>query len=70
MASTSASKVSRLTENPMINMTKPAPSNDSGTATAGMMTLRTLPKNRKITTMTITIASISVARTSEIASSM
>ena len=39
---------------------------DSGMVTTGIITERTEPRNRKITTMTMATASISVLRTSSI----
>ncbi len=51
-------------------MTNAAPMMDSGTAMTGMITLRSEPRNRKITTMTIRMASTRVFTTSVIDSSM
>ena len=47
-----------------------APISDRGIATIGIATERAEPRNRKITTMTISAASVSVLMTSVIASSM
>ena len=44
----------------------PPPMIDSGIVTTGISTDRSEPRNRKITTMTIATASISVLRTSSI----
>ena len=44
-----------------------APTSDNGTATAGISALRTEPKNRKITTITMSTASTRVVCTSPIA---
>jgi hypothetical protein len=64
IASTSASRVSRLMEYPNASMMKKAPTSDSGMATTGTSTARGLPRNRKITTVTITSASMRVLITS------
>ena len=66
IASTSASNVSRLIENPSISMMPKVPTSDSGMATMGIKTERGEPKNAKITTMTMTSASTSVVATSRI----
>ena len=68
MASTIASRVSRLMVKPISSIRNSAPTSDSGTVTAGMTTLRSEPRNRKITTITITTASMIVLTTSLIAS--
>jgi hypothetical protein len=47
-------------------MTMPAPTNDSGIVTTGISTARKLPRNRKITTTTISTASPKVILTSSI----
>ena len=64
IASTSASSVSRLIEYPSTSMMKNAPTSDSGIAMSGMATARRLPRNRKITTLTMMSAWISVFSTS------
>ena len=64
IARTSASSVSRLTEYPRTSITKNVPTSDSGIAITGMATARTLPRNRKITAVTITNDSPSVLITS------
>ena len=46
MASTIASSVSRLMVNPISSIRNSAPTSDSGTAMAGMTTLRSEPRNR------------------------
>ncbi len=45
-------------------MTKNEPTSDSGIAINGMATARRLPRNRKMTTLTISSDSISVLTTS------
>ena len=45
-------------------MTKKAPISDSGIAITGTTTARKLPRNRKMTTVTISSASTSVLMTS------
>ena len=67
IASTMASSVSRLMVKPIASMRKQAPTSDSGIATIGMMTERTEPRKRKMTTTTMTSASTSVLMTSSIA---
>ena len=47
-------------------MTKNVPISDRGIAITGMITARTLPRNRKITTVTISSASTRVFTTSRI----
>ena len=64
IASTIASSVNRLIEKPQASIRAAVPISDSGMVTTGMMTARNVPRNRKITTMTITTASISVCFTS------
>ena len=46
MASTIASRVSRLMVKPIASMRKHAPTRESGMATIGMITERTVPRNR------------------------
>ena len=70
IASTMARSVSRLIVKPIASMRKQAPTSESGMATIGMMTERTEPRKRKMTTITITSASTSVCMTSLIASWM
>ena len=66
IASTIASKVSRLMEKPNASISAAVPISDSGMVTTGMMTARKVPRNRKITAITITTASTSVSLTSSI----
>ncbi|OIQ68818.1 hypothetical protein GALL_495850 [mine drainage metagenome] len=66
IARTIASKVSKLIEYPSICMMKNVPISDSGIATTGTKMALKLPRNRKITTVTITSASTSVLTTSVI----
>ena len=61
IASTIASKVSRLMEKPNASISAAVPISDSGMVTTGMMTARKVPRNRKITAITITTASTSVS---------
>ena len=68
IASTIASRVSRLTVKPISSIKNSAPTSDSGTAMVGISTLRTDPRNRKITTITMISASMIVRTTSLIAS--
>src|SRR5580698_2629346 len=56
--------VSELMENPKMLMNANVPMRDTGIVTAGMMVARQSRRNRKITTMTMTIASSSVVTTS------
>ena len=67
IARTIASKVSRFMVKPIEYIKNSAPTNDSGTVTAGIRELRTEPKKRKITTTTITTASTNVVCTSSMA---
>ena len=67
---TIASSVSRFSENPNSCIKKTAPTNETGIATTGTITVRSEPRKRKITTMTMKIVSISVWRTSWMALSM
>ena len=67
MAKTIANSVSRLIEKPIEYIKNRAPTNDSGTVTAGIIELRSEPRNKKMTRITIMTASISVACTSLIA---
>ena len=55
---------------PISSIRNSAPISDSGTVTAGMITLRSEPRNRKITTITMITASTIVVMTSSIASWM
>ncbi len=64
MASTRASRVSRFTEKPSASMIANVPMSDSGIATIGMTTERGEPRNMKMTSITITSASMSVVATS------
>ncbi len=66
MASTNANSVNRLIEYPKASITKNVPTSDSGMAMTGMMTARRLPRNRKITTVTMRSDSPNVFRTSTI----
>ena len=68
IASTIASRVSRLMVKPISNIRNNAPISDSGMVTAGISTLRSEPRNRKITTITMISASTIVLMTSLIAS--
>ena len=65
---TIASSVSRLIVKPATFMRNTAPISEIGIATTGMMSPRTDPMNRKITTTTISSVSVSVLSTSLIAS--
>ena len=65
-----ASSVSRFTVKPAIDIRKTAPTSDTGIATIGISTDRNDPRNRKITTMTMSSVSVSVRITSPIASLM
>ncbi len=66
--STMASSVSRLIVNPAISIRKTAPISEIGIATTGISTDRNDPRNRKMTTITISNVSVSVLSTSLIAS--
>ena len=66
--STMASNVSRFSVNPNICIRKMPPISDTGIAITGTSTERTEPRNRKITTTTISSVSASVPVTSWIAS--
>ena len=68
IASTIASRVSRLMVKPISSIRNSEPTSDSGTVTAGISTLRSEPRNRKITTITMTTASTMVLTTSSMAS--
>ena len=61
MANTNASNVSRLIDRPANHMTAQVANRQIGTVMAGMMVARTEPKNRKMTRMTSSAASISVS---------
>ena len=63
-ASTMASSVSRFTVKPNTCMRKTAPMSETGIATSGTSTVRSEPRNRKMTTMTISTVSVSVWTTS------
>src|SRR5664279_642985 len=60
--------VKELIENPKSLMKANVPMSETGIVTAGMMVARQSSKNRKITMMTMTIASARVVRTSRIES--
>ncbi len=62
-----ARSVSRFSVKPNTCMRNTAPMSDTGIATTGTSTVRKLPRNRKITTMTMRIVSSSVCTTSSIA---
>ena len=64
IASTSASKVSKLMEKPSASMIASVPTNESGMATTGISTERGEPKNAKMTHITMNKASINVTATS------
>ena len=68
--STMASSVSRLMVKPAASIRKTAPMSEIGMATTGMSTERTEPRNRKMTTTTMSSVSASVFSTSSIASWM
>ena len=64
MARTNANSVNRLIEYPNASITKKVPISDSGMAMTGMMTARRLPRNRKMTMVTMRSDSASVFTTS------
>ncbi|MGY4235287.1 hypothetical protein ACVIIW_004234 [Bradyrhizobium sp. USDA 4449] len=66
IASTIASKVSRLKLKPNASIRVQTPIIDSGIVTTGIMTDRSEARNRKITTITMMTASPSVFSTSSI----
>lgn len=66
IASTIASSVRRLIEKPIASIAVQTPISDNGIVTTGMMTERNEARNRKITTITMPTASISVFSTSSI----
>ncbi len=68
MASTSASRVTVLAENPTASRTAKVPIRLTGTATVGMMVARSLPRNRNTTITTRTNASARVFSTSRMVS--
>ena len=68
--STIASSVSRLTVKPATSIRKTAPTSEIGMATTGMISARTEPRKKKMTTMTIRSVSVSVESTSLMASWM
>ena len=67
---TMASRVSRLSENPIARTRNSTPISDSGMVTSGMMTTRREPRKRKITSTTMSAASTRVVATSRSAASM
>ncbi len=67
---TIASSVSRFSVKPNTCIRKIAPISDTGMATTGTITVRSDPRNRKITTITMQMVSTSVPRTSWMALSM
>ena len=64
IASTSASRVSRLIEKPNASIIVKVPTSDSGMATVGISTERSEPRNTNTTRVTMTSASTSVRTTS------
>ena len=68
--STMASRVNRLMVKPNTSIKKTAPISEIGMATTGMSTERIEPRNRKMTTTTISRVSVSVLSTSLMASWM
>ena len=64
------SSVSRFSVKPKACIRNTAPMSEMGMATTGISTERTEPRNRKMTTMTMSRVSASVLSTSWIASSM
>ena len=64
--STIASSVNRFTVKPAASIRKTAPTSEIGIATIGISTDRNEPRNRKMTTMTISAASTMVVITSSI----
>ena len=68
--STIASRVKRFIVNPSSCIRNTPPISDTGIAMTGTITVRSEPRNRKITITTITIVCSSVVTTSSIASSM
>ena len=67
---TMARRVRRFSVKPNICMRKTAPMSDTGIATSGIITERSEPRNRKITTATMTSVSANVWTTSFNASSI
>ena len=67
---TMASRVNRFSEKPNSCIRKTAPIRDSGMATTGTSTVRSEPRKRKMTMMTMPMVSIRVPRTSWMALSM
>ncbi len=65
--STMASSVSRLMVKPKTSISITAPMREIGTATTGMITPRSDPRNRKMTRMTMTSVSVRVLSTSSMA---
>src|SRR5580692_10689059 len=68
VASVIPNNVSELIENPNTLMNANVPISDTGIVTAGIIVARQSSRNRKITTITIVIASASVTSTSRIES--
>src|SRR5580700_4684865 len=68
VASVIPNSVSELMENPKILMNRNVPISDTGIVTAGIIVARQSCRNRKMTIMTMTIASASVFSTSRIES--
>ena len=68
--STIASSVSRFSVKPNACIRKTAPISETGIATIGTSTVRSEPRNRKITSITISTVSAASARTSWMALSM
>src|SRR5208282_2644050 len=64
MASTSANSETVLAEYPMISSTAKVPTMDTGTAISGISVVRSLPRNRKTTMPTSTMAMTRVRMTS------
>ena len=62
--STMANSVSRFTVKPNTCIKNTAPMSDTGMATTGTSTVRSVPKKRKMTTMTISTVSAKVVTTS------
>jgi len=68
--STIASSVRRLMVNPATSIKNTAPTSEIGMATIGIRTERNDPRNRKMTTITMSSVSVRVLSTSLIASWM
>ena len=69
-ASTTASSVNRFSVKPKTCIKNTAPMSETGIATSGTNTVRSDPRNRKMTTMTMSTVSVSVRTTSWMASLM